>query len=461
MIITLLDVLSFVVEWAYALLFFWILHTFLPVRKPWPLRLAAVVVCAQLSVVVIYSNDLPGLLGAMMGFFGYVAVFHRGRWMKKVAAVLVFYPALIAVNYLMQDAGSNLFFAYTGAPGEPGPGWTESDWFWSTLIHTLSLLARLGFWVGAWAFLRRKLKRIAESLTAAMWWMVDAVMLAPFVCIFIIIYFMPEEMAIVYPVCFASIFSSFGCIYVAAYICDSLQDRYRAQALEKQQAYYKDRLRDEERVRSIYHDMKNHLLVLQAQTGGSQALHQAAQDLQVQLEAYESYQHTGNEYLDIVLRDKAKAAREKGIDFTAVTPFADGRFLAPPGHQHPVRQRPGQRHRGLRKAAPGPAAGDGENRPGAGHAPHPGGEHHGPPGPGPCPHHQGGHLPPRLRLGQPPAHCGGVRRPCAHPGGGGRVYPENPPAHPPGGGPCPGPGARLLTACMQHPPGSPRLPGGC
>ena len=102
-----------------------------------------------------------------------------------------------------------------------------------------------------------------------------------------------------------------------------------AQALEKQQAYYKDRLRDEERVRGIYHDMKNHLLVLQAQTGGSQALHQAAQDLQVQLEAYESYQHTGNEYLDIVLRDKAKAAREKGIDFTAVTPFADGGFLAP------------------------------------------------------------------------------------------------------------------------------------
>ena len=52
MIITLLDVLSFVVEWAYALLFFWILHTFLPVRKPWPLRLAAVVVCAQLLSLI-------------------------------------------------------------------------------------------------------------------------------------------------------------------------------------------------------------------------------------------------------------------------------------------------------------------------------------------------------------------------------------------------------------------------
>ena len=50
MIITLLDVLSFVVEWAYALLFFWILHTFLPVRKPWPLRLAAVVVLSLIHI---------------------------------------------------------------------------------------------------------------------------------------------------------------------------------------------------------------------------------------------------------------------------------------------------------------------------------------------------------------------------------------------------------------------------
>ena len=329
MILSLLDVLAFVLDWGYVLLFFWMLHTFLPVRKPWPLRLAAVVACSQLAVVVIYSNDLAGLLGAMAGFFAYVAVFHRGQWMKKAAAVLVFYPALIAVNYLMQDAGAAVFFAYTGAPGDTYQGGTESDWFWSTLIHTLSLLTRLGFWVGAWVFLRRKLQRISESLTASMWWMVDAVMLAPFVCIVIIIYFMPENMAIVYPVCLASIFSSFGCVYVAAYICDALQDRYRAQALEKQQAYYRDRLRDEERVRSIYHDMKNHLLVLQAEAGGSQALHRAAQDLQAQLASYETYQHTGNEYLDIVLRDKAKAARERGIDFTAVAPFADGAFLAP------------------------------------------------------------------------------------------------------------------------------------
>ena len=313
MILSLLDVLAFVLDWGYVLLFFWMLHTFLPVRKPWPLRLAAVVACSQLAVVVIYSNDLAGLLGAMAGFFVYVAVFHRGQWMKKAAAVLVFYPALIAVNYLMQDAGAAVFFAYTGAPGDTYQGWTESDWFWSTLIHTLSLLARLGFWVGAWVFLRRKLQRISESLTASMWWMVDAVMLAPFVCIVIIIYFMPENMAIVYPVCLASIFSSFGCVYVAAYICDALQDRYRAQALEKQQAYYRDRLRDEERVRSIYHDMKNHLTMLQAfaARGETDTLTQYLSTCSEQL-VQPGYVHTGNPEIDGILNYKLEHAHQLG-----------------------------------------------------------------------------------------------------------------------------------------------------
>ncbi len=95
------------------------------------------------------------------------------------------------------------------------------------------------------------------------------------------------------------------------------------------QAYYADRLRDEERVRSIYHDLKNHLLVLQAQAGNGQAVEASIAGLQSQIQAYENYYHTGNAVLDILIRDKAKIAQQEQIDFSVVISFEDGGILEP------------------------------------------------------------------------------------------------------------------------------------
>lgn len=94
-----------------------------------------------------------------------------------------------------------------------------------------------------------------------------------------------------------------------------------------QRNYYKDRIRDEERVRSVYHDMKNHLLLLQAQAENSQAVQASVRELGNQIREYEAYYHTGNEFLDIIIRDKAKAAQEKKIDFNAVISFEAGSFM--------------------------------------------------------------------------------------------------------------------------------------
>ncbi|MDO4307898.1 MAG: GHKL domain-containing protein [Eubacteriales bacterium] len=324
-----LDILSFLFEWGYVFVFFWILRTFLTLRKNRPMRILAFALSSLLACVIVYSNDFVNLFGTLLGFAAYVAVFYRGRWMEKTAAVLVFYPAVIAVNYLMQDIGSRLFLGMTGAPGDMDLGWTGQQYLISTAVHTISLLLRLLFWLGSWSVLRSYLAKITSNLTTKMWMLIDVLMLAPFIAIFTIIYFLPEGPAIVYPICSASIFSSFGCIYLASYICNSMQTAYRAQELEMQRNYYKDRIRDEERVRSVYHDMKNHLLLLQAQAGNGQEVQRSIQELKGQIQEYENYHHTGNEFLDIIIRDKAKAAQEKKIDFSAVISFEAGSFIEP------------------------------------------------------------------------------------------------------------------------------------
>ncbi len=98
--------------------------------------------------------------------------------------------------------------------------------------------------------------------------------------------------------------------------------------LQQQYAYYQDKLKDEERIRSIYHDMKNHLLVLEG-SQGTDATRQMAQELRTQIADYEDYVHTGNEFLDIILKDKAEKARAKHIDFSAVVDFDGVDFIEP------------------------------------------------------------------------------------------------------------------------------------
>lgn len=106
------------------------------------------------------------------------------------------------------------------------------------------------------------------------------------------------------------------------------RDKMQIAQLQQQYAYYQDKLKDEERIRSIYHDMKNHLLVLEGNQG-TEATRQMAQELRSQISDYENYIHTGNDFLDIIIRDKAEKAREKKIDFSAFIDFRDVDFIAP------------------------------------------------------------------------------------------------------------------------------------
>ncbi len=323
-----LDGVTYVLYTLSGTLFFGILKRMLPLRKNPLLKILAWVFGVWLSDTIVYSNDIYALVGTMLGMGVYLLIFYRGRFLEKLSVLLVFYPILIAVNYLIQDMGSRLFFSQI--PQVRGEVvWDEPTRLLSTGIHTGFIALRLLFWAGIFFFVKRFLARNALTLPVKMWCLVDILLLAPMVAIFTMIYFMPEQMIIIYPICVASIFSGIGSMYLAAYIYNSLQTAYHVEEMEKQHRYYEDLLREEERVRSIYHDMKNHLLVLEAQSADNQLVRQSIEQLNGQISSYEDYIYTGNRSLDVILRDKARKARERGIDFGAVVRFEDGAFLEP------------------------------------------------------------------------------------------------------------------------------------
>lgn len=42
------------------------------------------------------------------------SIFYRGKLLEKISVLLVFYPALVAVNYLMWDIGSPVCMGHCG-----------------------------------------------------------------------------------------------------------------------------------------------------------------------------------------------------------------------------------------------------------------------------------------------------------------------------------------------------------
>lgn len=106
------------------------------------------------------------------------------------------------------------------------------------------------------------------------------------------------------------------------------KDKLQITQLQQQYAYYRDKAKNEECIRSIYHDMKNHLLVLEG-SHGTEAACKMVHQLRSQIAGYEDYIHTGNDFLDIIIRDKAEKAREKCIDFSASLDFSNIDFIEP------------------------------------------------------------------------------------------------------------------------------------
>lgn len=106
------------------------------------------------------------------------------------------------------------------------------------------------------------------------------------------------------------------------------RDKMQIAQLQQQYAYYQDKQKDGGRIRSIYHDMKNHLLVLEGSQGTDET-RKMAQELRSQIADYENYIHTGNSFLDIIIRDKAEKASEKHIDFSVFIDFGGVDFIEP------------------------------------------------------------------------------------------------------------------------------------
>lgn len=310
----------YLIEIGGALAFLQVLNSFIPKRAHWPMKILAIFCCCLISATVIYAEDFINIIGVFAGLFVYMAVFHKGELIPKLSIAFIIYPLLISLNYLTQDIGMRVYFML------PVQNQLTTD-----ITHSVSLLIRPLFWLAVWQMSKRRAQNLSALLDTKMWWLLNSICLAVIVGLLMVLLAIPENLMITYSVALACIITILGILYLIGYIANSVLTASRLHDLQKEYQYYEEKLKDEERVRTIYHDMKNHLLLLQSDYGreGSTEVQQLIESVQEQISGYENYYHTGNTFLDVILRDKAARAKRYGIDFSAMIHFDDGESMAP------------------------------------------------------------------------------------------------------------------------------------
>lgn len=294
-----------------------VISAFLPSRPHKAFRIIGIVVCAYLFDCVIYANDLVNIFGYFAGFALFMLVFFQGSVLQKLSVAVIIYPMLVSINFLSHDIGFQVFRSL--------PVQTDAV---SAVVETASLGIRTALWYFCLRLGRKWPGGISHTLDAKIWLLLDSVCAAIVASVLIVLGFAPASMQITYPVTIASIVSVLGCVHVTGYIAHSVQTSYQLELLRSKHRYYEDKLREEERVRAAYHDMKNHLLLLRSEQNDEEA-EKMTRSLLERTSGYEDYYKTGNSFLDVIIHDKAKAAKENDIDFAAVLHFADGGFIEP------------------------------------------------------------------------------------------------------------------------------------
>lgn len=96
--------------------------------------------------------------------------------------------------------------------------------------------------------------------------------------------------------------------------------------LEIENRYFDEKLKEEEKIKSIYHDMKNHILLLE---NGEEDFSKWMSDIKKKIGNYEDYYRTGNKFLNIILIDKMKKAGINDIKIVDDINLSEIKYLDP------------------------------------------------------------------------------------------------------------------------------------
>lgn len=250
--IVLLSMIELALSIVYTFFIFRFLLCFLKLRQGVPRKAAAIAGVWFAGTMVVFPEDPFNVFGMLVLFAVVLFICFKGSVVQQLSAVVILYPIMVSVNFVTTDATGMIFFRLT-----------PQTLLWDSVLNAFSMLLRVLIWMGIYFAFRKKAVRSLKMMTDRMWLLMDIVCAAAFAGSITLISTIDSKDAwLTYPSCLACVVTSLGCIWLAAYIGETIRRDMEMENMKVRQAYYEELEKNQLAVRKLRHDMNNHLGVI-------------------------------------------------------------------------------------------------------------------------------------------------------------------------------------------------------
>ncbi len=274
------------------------------------------IVLIQAVASVVYPEELTGLTACLLLLTAALLLFFRGKWYLKLSASVILFPIITAISYITQDVGALVWDYIFNRNMNP---------YAETFLHSFTMFLRIPVYYLIYRCLKSWLSDTVRILTPKMWLVIDLVSLTSFTGVISVIYICPTEQSyFAYPLCTAGLMTSIGCFYLCTYMTRAVRADMELEMLTYRKSYYGEIEKNQQTVRKLRHDMKNHLNIIgmliaeEKMPEAKHYLEELNQEFAVTVKSY-----CPNDIVNAVLSSKEQAAAEADIHCNFQIDFAE------------------------------------------------------------------------------------------------------------------------------------------
>ena len=240
----------------YSVLIFLVLKEFVPLRfKNRILHLVEILCMLVGCNAIVYPEEVTGTVGSLLVLMPILFLFHKSKWYMKVTTAFIVYPAMMALAFLFQDIGQqiweNVFQKQMSDEAQ-------------TALFVFTRFLKAPAWYLIYRCVKVWVPRAVRMLTRRMWSVLAVISLSSFIGIIITIYQCSAEKSyLAWPSCVAVLVTSMGCCYLCTCMAKIVRSDMERETMQYQKSYYQEIESSQQTVRRMRHDMKNHLGVVE------------------------------------------------------------------------------------------------------------------------------------------------------------------------------------------------------